>query len=560
MKLRRLLFRIATVIAAVAFSIPVHAAADEPDSRPRLVVFLVIDQFRTDYVTRFDPYFSDGGFRRLRRDGAFFANAYYSYGATATAAGHATIGSGRLPRDHGVISNDWAHPDGPPVPVAAVLDLQTQLVGRSGDRKAEGRSPACFAGHSFGDQLKISDPRSRVFGIAWKDRAAILLTGRNADGAFWFDRPAGGFVTSTYYAQDLITPIRQFNEERWAERFSGKVWEPLLPTDAYASCRVADEKWAPIYEAYGHKFPHALPTLTEKTAKDDFNLLSATPFGNDVVLEAARRLVIGEGLGRGEAVDVLGVSLSSNDIVGHYFGPESPEVLDIAVRTDAQLAEFLTFLDDAVGPGAYLLALTADHGVTSSPHVVRPTGVPAAFIDFRTLCAEINGRLSEHLGAAAPKTPLVLGAEVPWIFCSTAFVNLDDERRGELSRLVVENLRRAAGIADVFTAAELAGPAPSRDDRERWLAWRSYHVRRGGQFYLSFDPYIYEVDDKIAGHSMGYTHDRHVPILLVGPGVRPGRYFSPADPLDIVPTLAAILGVEPPLGAAGRILDEALAP
>lgn len=549
---------VAATLAGSAWSSHSSAAASEPDPpRPRLVVLLVIDQFRCDLLTRFETHYGAGGFRRLLDQGAFFANAYYSFGATATAAGHATLGSGRLPRDHGVVSNEWFPPEGGDKRVA-VADPQTRLVGIPGASDGRGRSPRVFQGHALGDQLRLSDARSRAYGIALKDRAAILPVGPSADGAFWYDSRSGAIVSSSYYGSELPPELRQFNDERWVNRFAGSAWEPLLPPEAYAGTHAVGEDWVPIFAAYGHRFPHPLPGPREQPAAGYYSLVEATPFGNDIVLEAAQRLIRGQKLGQGPAVDLISIGFSSNDIVGHYFGPESPEVLDITVRSDRQLADLLGFLDQTVGVGAYLLALTADHGVTSSPHLTRNLNVPADFIDFRKLATLLNEKLNRQLGRAASSDPLVLGTEVPWLFCSSEFKQIDAQQQGALSRTVVETLRGTTGIADVYTAAELAGPPPSRDDRERWLAWRSYHPQRGGSFYLLVAPYYYEVDDKIAGHSMGFTHDRHVPIVMLGPGVRAGRYFTPADPLDIVPTIAALLGVEPPLGAAGRILHEAL--
>ncbi len=540
-------------------SAPGAASEPRPSARgPRLVVLLVIDQFRPDFLTRWEQHFEAGGFRRFLDHGAFFANAAYSYSATATAAGHATLASGCLPRQHGIIVNEWFLEPGSHKSRAAVDDADTQLVGLDLEAPARGKSPRAFIGMTLGDQLKVLDPRSRVFGVALKDRSAILPAGRAADGAYWWHGATGRFVTSTWYRPELPGYLRDYNEQARVDRFAGQVWEPLLEPSVYAAARPVGAQWLPFIARFGARLPHTLPALEGAERPFYYAALFATPFGNELTFDIARLLVEHERLGADDSIDMLCVSLSSNDACGHIFGPDSAEVLDLTLRTDRQIAEFLRFLEQRVGLDNCLIAVSADHGVSSTPHVLRDLRVDTGFFDWKAIVQSLNDALRPALADAAAPGDLVLGVEMPWVYCDPAFERLDAARGGELTRVCLEVLRRTPGIAWVLPARELEGACPPRDDLERYLAWRCYFPGRAGRFYLKPAPFWYEKDDKIAGHTMCYSQDRSVPILLLGSGVRAGRYYSPADPLDVAPTLAALLGVVAPPDACGRVLHEAL--
>jgi arylsulfatase A-like enzyme len=287
-------------------------------------------------------------------------------------------------------------------------------------------------------------------------------------------------------------------------------------------------------------------------------MLPATPFGNELVLELAVRLIESESLGRDAAPDLLCVGLSSNDYAGHIFGPESAEVLDLTVRTDRQLASFFDHLDALVGLDRCLVALTSDHGVTSIPPIARELGLPGGRLDTRGITNGLEQTLKEGLGREAPAEPLIAGMNLPWLYTHPQFDALDSRLNGRLSQAALEYLRGVDGVATAFSASELAGPAPSPDDVDRYLAWRCHHPQRAGRFYVKVRPYWTPGDGNAAGHNAGFTSDRHVPIMLFGPGVQPGWRFTSADPMDIAVTLSALLGIEPPLDARGRVLHEAI--
>jgi hypothetical protein len=523
-----------------------------------LVLLIVVDQFRADYLRRFEHLFGAGGFRRLLEHGAYFTNAHVSYGVSETAPGHATIATGRLPRQHGITANEWMREPDNTKPQPAAQDAEFPLVGiAAGD--ARGRSPRALLGTMLGDQMKLADRRTRVFSVSIKDRAAIFMSAKSADGVFWCDKPSGLFVSSRYYMAELPDYVRELNRQGGARRYAGHVWDAALPPAEYAGSTCAETDWSDVTPILGPTFPHRVPPAPKGDDVTFSETVFGTPFANELVLELARRIVEREQLGRGPATDLLCVSLSANDYVGHYFGPDSPEVIDITVRTDRQLAEFFAWLDQQAGLARRLVVLTADHGMSSSPHALQKFKLDAGFIDRKSLVAGLNSVVRETCPDAKPDQPYVLGMDVPRIYCDPSFDTLDQACGGELTRRCRARLLQTPGIANVFTADELAGAAPPRDDLDRWLAWRSFFPARAGHFYVKLAPGWFQHSEDAAGHSAGFRSDRHVPILFAGPGVKPGRYATPADLTDIAVTLAHVLGIEPPTDAVGCLLSDLIA-
>ncbi len=536
-------------------------AGDVGTGDPRLVVLIVVDQLRGDLVTRFGRHFEAGGFRLLTDRGALFVNAHYSYGASETAPGHATIATGRLPRQHGIVANRWfvADPENPSP--HAVFDSESHPVPGGADSSAPSASARNLIGPGFADQLRLSDRRSRVLSVALKDRAAIFTAGKRPNGAFWLDGRSGRFVTSSYYGENLLPCVEAFNSEKPAERWIGKSWDRALDATAYESCHPASPEWHE-YLGMGATFPHRLADVSDGSLKSYLTTLACSPFGNELVLELAQRLIREEKLGGGDAIDMLCIGFSSNDYVGHYFGIDSPEAMDITIRTDRQLARLFKTLDEQVGLSRCVIALTGDHGATTAPALTQALELGGGILDLPAVERAMENALRPHFPSTndgQPPDRIVLGADVPWIYLnSPALAALSiDERRAVLAKAATV-LKGFEGVAEVLTEDDLQGPAPSADEGARYLAWRCYYPGRSGQLYVQLAPYWFKTDDKISGHDAGTTHDRHVPIFVFGPRVRPGRYFEAADPCDISVTLAALIGIEPPLNAVGRVLSEAI--
>jgi len=534
------------------------AFAQREVRQPRLVLVLVVDQLRADFLTRYRDHFGNNGFRRLMDNGAHFANAHFSFGAPSTAAGHATIATGRLPRQHGVVDNQWLQGQVNPALRSAFFDPEARILVGPGGR-TEGRSPRNLIGATLGDQLKLTNRAARVFSISLKDRAAIALGGKNPDGAFWWDLNTGHFVTSNYYMAEMPAYVRDFNSNRWADRFTNNRWDRLLAQSAYALLQPLDPAWMTQTEGLGPAFPHAIPRVTGAPTREYYTAVMHTPFGNEVVLELARRVLVSERLGTDDATDLLCVSLSSFDAAGHLFGPDSAEMMDFTVRTDRQIGAFLDAVDRAVGLNRCIVVLTADHGVTTAPRLAATVGLNGGRIDLTAVIKNLNEKLS-GVASLPDRHAHIIAASVPWLFWDPAVMALEQEQRVKLLAAAQQRLRAIDGVSDVFTVTDLDGPAPMPSDVSRYLAWRSYFPGRAGELYMQLAPYWNTREGDFAGHNSGYNHDRHVPIVIMGGLVRPGRYFTEADPADIPVTLAAMLGIEPPLGAVGRVLAEAFDP
>lgn len=536
-----------------ATSLPAPRAGRQP---VKLAVLIVIDQFRGDFLARFGPFFGPDGFRRLSKNGATFHNAYLTYGCSTTAAGHATIATGRLPRQHGIVGNRWYLANEPGKASYPIADPECKLLGPV-DKNLPGKSSRAMLGAGIGDQLKLANAESRVFSVAWKDRAAILMGGKRPDWAVWFETDLGEFVTSSWYLREFPKSIDNFNAPSPADRYAGKAWDRILPHDAYQRCWSVGEEYLRDNGGIGPRFPHDLPALDNRKSDTRFyRALAASPYANDVLVSFVEHMLTEEKIGRGPAPDMLCIGFSANDNVGHIFGPDSAEVMDITARTDAQIAKLLTAFDKSVGLANCLIVVTADHGVTSPPALTKPAGIGGGLIDVQTLLTELNSQLKSF--KVGEDESVISGLEWPWVYFDRAFYKLDAATRTKLMNEARDYLRIIPGIEAVYTADDLNGPCPSRDDLYRWLAWRSYHSQRSGELYLQMSPHWHKKPDHAAGHSAGSSHDRHVTLMFSGPGVKPGDYYGSADLLDIAPTLAALLGIEPPPDAMGRVLNEAI--
>jgi predicted AlkP superfamily pyrophosphatase or phosphodiesterase len=548
--------------AETAAAAPAVTAAVTPSTgaEPSLVVLIVVDQLRADLLPRYGKYFGEDGFKRLLKRSAYFPNTHLTYGASSTAVGHATIGSGRLPRQHGIVNNEWFLDPAAPKEQHSAYDKDSKVVGLAEGENAPAYSPRYLIGPCLGDQLKLTDSRSRVFSVSLKHRAAIMIAGQNPDGVFWWDRSTGKFVTSTWYSETVPAYIADYNKARITDAYIGKVWDKILPAEAYASCQPVDPSWIPYDYHVGTAFPHKAMKADANAPGEPYDSIYASPFGNEIVLDVAKRILAGEKLGRGPARDMLCVSFSANDVAGHIFGPDSAEVMDMTVRTDRQIAELLTQLDQQVGLDRCVIALTADHGVKELPQVAHRAGMGGGHLNIEQLVKDLNQALATEYGPLADSKPYVLGILPPWMSFSPAFHEIDTDKQVEILQGTAEYLAGIEGIEAVFTAVDLEGPSPFPHDTVWWLAWRSYYPGRSGEIYMHLEPHWYETEQKgTTGHGSAHSQDRHVPILLSAPGIRPGRYLNPADLVDIAPTLAAILGIEPPIDTAGRVLHEAFA-
>lgn len=514
----------------------------------RLVVGIVIDQFRYDYLTRFADQFGEGGFKRLLNGGAVFTNANYIHVPTYTACGHATFMTGSIPGMDGIIGNEWYDRD-LGKRVTSVIDSKVKLLG--GRDGAAGMSPSRLVGSTIGDELKLeSAGQAKVVGVSLKDRSAILPAGKHPNGAYWFDLNTGNLVSSTYYFNDLPEWVKKFNHDMRPDRFFGKRWEKLLPESSYRRS-TADEMPYEKFSA-GNKFPYTITGGEETPGPRFYTQFQYTPFANDYLIDFAKAAIESEQLGADDVTDLLTVSFSSNDLVGHSYGPYSQEVQDMTLRTDRTLAELFNYLDRKIGLDRVVIALTADHGVAPVPAHAQQLGFGGT-IEPKAVKDAVQNALNKSFG------------DEKWIL---DFVNGNfylDEAAIERHKLNVEDVERVAsqavmkiaGIAECFTRSQiLSGRLPQT--KAARAVTNGFYPQRNGNLVVVPQPFFFIGENITTTHGTPYSYDTHVPVILYGAGVAPGAYVAVASPADIAPTLAAMLKIEIPSNSVGRILSEAI--
>ena len=488
---------------------------------PRLVVVLVIDQLRADYLVRFRDRFGPDGFNRLLREGANFSSCFYPYTRTVTGAGHATLATGTTPDRHGIAGNEWYDPDRGEQ-VEAVVDEAFPVVGVESQRSA---SPHNLVGNTLADELRLATGgEAKVFGVAIKDRSAVFSTGHSASGAYWYDYQSGRFITSRYYHEELPGWVVAFNEQQGADSYYGKDWK-----------------------AGGRVFL-SLTTASGQPDAEFYGRLPYTPHGNQIVLDFAQELVQQKELGEDEVTDFLFVGFSSNDMVGHRWGPYSDEVEELTVQTDAQVAELLSFLDRQVGEGNYWLVLSADHGVAPLVEQSRARGIRAKTFDGAAVQAAVKKALVDRWG------------EAEWLIPRAGLIfNRDTLREHNVS--LAQAAKVVGQAAMVFDAIiGYVGPhVASADAATIEFVRRSSYPGRSADVVLIQAPFASsEARLKTAMHGTHYSYDTHVPLIFFGAAFRPGTYRGQVSTTDLAPTLAAALGITPPALATGRVLARAL--
>ncbi len=510
------------------------------DVDTRLVLLLMVDQLPYEYLERFSPLL-EGGLKRLAEEGVVFTDAHQAHASTSTGPGHATVSTGSYPRHSGIIGNSWFDRSRNDT-VNCVQDDASGILrsGRADPPRPgpSGRSPRHLLVSSLGDWLKERDSRSRAFGVSRKDRGAILPAGLKADGAFWYDSDTGEFVSSQYYFQKLPAWVDAFMAERLPDRFFGKVWEPLPVTpEMYQKLEIlpADRGW------FESSFPYSLGGTSLSPNSAFYSSFGSTPWMDWYMLRFAERLVEEERLGQGEAVDLLGLSFSVLDSVGHTYGPNSPEVLDCVLRLDRTLAELFEFLDRSVGLERVLIAFTADHGVVPLPEYRRAQGKEGARRTTEdTLCVQRAGsRFFERFG------------QDDWLLSGTYFnyetLGRKNVRRQDVETELARLLGTCPNVERVWTRTQLERePEAASSDHFFQLYWRNFHADRSGDLFVQPRKYYLGGTGTGTSHGSPYRYDTHVPIIFWNPGFEPALVSETAATVDIAPTLASVLGLQPP--------------
>jgi predicted AlkP superfamily pyrophosphatase or phosphodiesterase len=515
--------------------------------RPKLVVGIVIDQMRWDYLYRYyDRYAEDGGFKRLLSQGFSCENTMIPYTPSITACGHTCIYTGSVPAIHGITGNEWwDYSSG-----QMVYCTGDDSVVTTGDNSDEGKmSPHNLLVTTIGDELRLATNfRSKVIGIALKDRAAILPAGQSANGAYWYNDKTGGWITSSYYMNDLPKWLKDLNEKKLVDGYYAKNWNTLYPLNTYIQSAADEEPYE--YRPFGATakgFPY---TLTQFAGKN-YGLLHVTPYGNSFTLDMARAAITGEQLGAGTVTDMLTISLSSPDYIGHTFGPNSVEQEDDFLRLDKDLGDFLKFLDEKIGKNQYLLFLSADHGVANVPAFLKEHKIPTGNVDGQKLTKEINQLLKEKFN----KENLVIGILNYQVYLDRKTIYETGLNKDSVDNIVLQYLLQQPGITRAFVLDALSNTTLPLSVKN--AVANGYYPLRSGDIQLIYRPQWID-GFPIGGttHGVWNPYDTHIPLLWFGWNVRPGKTNRTVNMTDIAPTIAAMLSVQMPSGSTGNVIEE----
>jgi hypothetical protein len=556
-------------------TLPLLASAEEPAVAPKvkLVVHVVFDQLRGDLIDKWQPHFGEGGFKRLQTEGAWFKNCHYPYAITTTGPGHASMLTGATPSKTGIVNNEWYDRAKAANVYCAGSDRYDLIPAAIPEKVVEGDAqkppvkkkavgdPDRLLSPTLGDVLKERGA-GKVFGLSLKDRSAIFPSGHKADGAYWFN---GRFVTSTYYRDSPHKWADDFNKSKAADAYFGRDWTKFRPELDYGKFAGPDDgagEGKGVGE--GVKFPHPIDGGLKAVGAGYYDALATSPFGNELLLDFAKVCIDAEKLGQRDAADLLTVSFSSNDLIGHTWGPDSQEVFDVTLRSDAIVESLLKYLDAKVGVGKYAVMLTADHGICPLPEFAAKQGKDAKRISAAKLVLGCEGFLREKYGEIEEsesdpkeKTPTrYLEAVVPpYLYLNHRLLASKKLKSEDVAEALAGYLRKQEGILQVYSHAGLKAGLVGDDAISRRVL-RSFHAERSGDLYIVLKPYHLvgnvTVNDKLATgttHGSPHEYDTHVPLLVYGPGIAGGARDEAVTPLHSAAIGADFLGVKPPKDA-----------
>jgi hypothetical protein len=595
-------------LVGMYFGPPPLYARDGPPPTPRMAVLVVFDQMRGDYLLRWQKLFAgDGGFGRLLEEGAWFRNAHLPYAGTFTAAGHASLVTGCDPAQHGIIGNDWFDRlAGKRLPAVAygnyrpIVPAVQETANLFSEEETLGISPERLLAQTVSDVLKATTRgQGRVVSLALKDRVAVLMGGKRPDACYWLDLTTGLFTTSSFYAQIDHPWVARFNHERPMERYFDCSWERCRSDVNYDHQAGPDDVRGEGYKkvGLGTTFPHRLngglqrlwgrflnaKGKPEETGALFYEAVAVSPFGNELLLDLAVRALQEEKLGcrpeNNTVPDLLLLGFSSNDLVGHSFGPDSQEVLDITLRSSEIIRKLLAVLDKQVGQGNYVLIVTADHGLGPLPEVVR-TGqgryVPAARGSAPGDASETHftpsGRIvpkewkkrveaalnrnwpgwADRISASPGSRPAEWTLGLPedqWLYLNQELIRAAGLEPTEVEQVLARELRTFSEVLTAYTRTQIKQGLPAGDAIGKRLR-RSFHPERSGDVAFILRPYFFLWDSKTGtSHGTPYPYDTHVPLVVFGPGIKPAWHDEPISPQATAALLTRLLRLPPPASA-----------
>ena len=555
--------------AGVAMLTMGSAWAQSPEPHVRLVLQITVDQLRADLIDRYSAGFGEGGFKRLLDNGTFYIDAHHRHANTETVVGHTTLATGTDPAVHGMVANVWLNrasgelnynvedADYPLLGEGGGVNTATEIDPTQKLATTQGRSPRAILTTTISDAIALSlGPKSKVFGVSVKDRGAITMAG-HVGKAFWFSKTAGRMVTSEFYMKVYPDWVDAWNAKGVPASYANKSWQLLAEPSTYLFGDADDVPWEVDFPGYGRTFPHPYGPADGKYFT---TLLTLAPAGDEIVIDFAKALMAAEQLGADEVTDYLSISFSSTDYVGHFFGPSSLESEDNLHRLDRTLAGLLAYVDETVGLDRTLIVLSADHGASEVPGYLNSLGIGGKHFKFDDIDKSAAiAALKEEFGVAKE---LVDKFFQPYLYLNRETIAERNLDMAKVSRRVAEELRKFPGVAYAVSSDDLRAGAVARTPvTEAVLA--NFHEDRSGDIYVVFEPHWFVADfdgTSVAGsHGSPWPYDSHVPVIWMGPGIEAGRIGRRVETVDVAPTIAAYLGVMPPSGSRGRVMEEVTA-
>ncbi|HNA40585.1 MAG TPA: alkaline phosphatase family protein [Saprospiraceae bacterium] len=545
--IRQLLIFIFLTNIAVAY-----AQMKNNNDRPKLVVGIVVDQMRWDYLYKYYQHYNNEGLKRMLNEGFSAENTLIPYIPTYTAIGHTSIYAGSVPAIHGIAGNTFYIKE-TQSKMYCSQDDSVKSVGNDPENKGGKMSPKNMLSSSVTDELKLAtDFRSRVFGVALKDRGAIFPAGHFADGAYWM--VDGNWITSSFYMNDLPSYVKNFNKADFTSAYLSKGWQLAKPSTSYMSRINDDNRYEERFlDSVKVTFPIDLSTISSKKGRD---VIKSTPFGNTITLQFAKELITQENLGNNPAgvPDFLAISLSSTDYIGHQFAINSLKIEDTYIRLDKDLGDFFNFLDTKIGRGNYTVFLTADHGAAHNPQYILDEKGNGGYFMKRELPQDLNNLLKPEFGTE----DLIYNIANNQVLLNHKLIeskNLDTER---IKEKLVTALKKREGVSFATDMERLQ--VASMPEWIKTMAINGYNYKRSGDILIIFDPqWIENYRDKTGTtHGAWNPYDSHIPLVFMGWGIKQGNTHAPVYMTDIAPTIAALLHIQAPNGCIGKPITELL--
>lgn len=554
MNKRTTYFHLALIIALFLISIPSFSQKNDSRAnleRPKLVVGIVVDQMRWDYLYRYYDRYSDGGFKRLLNEGFSAENTYIDYVPTYTAIGHSTLYTGSVPSIHGIAGNEFIiQKTGQKVYCAEDNDVLT--IGS--ESKAGLMSPKNLLASTITDELKLATNfRSKVIGVAIKDRGSILPAGHLADASYWYDGSVGKWITSSWYMNELPKWVNDFNDRNLIEKYLNQGWNTLYPIDTYVQSTSDNNEFEGKFK--GTDAP-VFPVNTVKLLEDNGpGIITSTPYGNTFTIEMAKAAIENEALGQRGITDFLALSLSSPDYIGHQFGPNSIEVEDNYLRLDKDLGEFFRYLDDTIGAGQYTIFLSADHGAAHNLTFMQDHKMPAGPFGLTKILEDLNNYLTSQF----EEEELVLSLTNYQVHFNNTLINEKGIDIVSLKSASINYLRDLDGVAYVVDMEKVQSSSVPAIVRERII--NGYNSKRSGSIQIILEPAWYGSNTQRptgTTHGTWNPHDSHIPLLFMGWGINQGKTSRTVHMTDVASTIAALLKIQEPNGNIGTPVLEAI--